>query len=219
MLPRYPGATSVDFRVQPRGSKRQTSGVGQVLRFQLEDPWNGGKHSLRGPGRWFWQCCLPAPQPGSETAALQEAHWPDSCTLHLLTSPSALCTRSAVLTTGMKTKEGSQTTPTHPQNSGPRERRGLLSSFLLPLTPLPITNDQEFLYLRSQDWLLQANGRQNYWQESRELWQLQCTTCFLSQPSSQGMEIHNTFYLFMRILWVKVNSNMEVKDRKISIYV
>lgn len=92
-------------QVQHSWSQRQPSGVGQVLRFQQEDSWSGGWHSLRGPGRWFWQCCLPVPQPGSETAALQEAHWPDSCTPHLLTSPSALCTHSAVLTIEVKTRE------------------------------------------------------------------------------------------------------------------
>lgn len=159
------------FRAQPSWSQRGTSRMGQVLRFQLEDPWNGGWHSPRGPRRWSWQCCPPAPQPESETAAPQGAHWPDSCTPHPPTSPSAPCTRSAVPTTGLKTGRGHR--PRHPiPNSRAWRRKGAcwISSFLLPLT-LTIIDEQKFLNLSFQDWTLQANGKQNYWQDTRDLWQ------------------------------------------------
>lgn len=38
---------------------------------------------------------------------------------------------------------------------------------------------------------------------------------FLSQPSSQEMEIYKTVYLFMQTVGIKENSNMATKDKKI----
>lgn len=121
-----------------------------MLSFQPDDPWSSECHSLRGPGRWFWQCCPQAPQPGSETAALQGVHWPDSCTPHLLTSPSVLCTHSAVLTIRGKTERGQNykgvglDAPIHPKTLDPENEGRLLYFVLHTLTPLPIINDKNF---------------------------------------------------------------------------
>lgn len=59
-------------------------------------------HSHWDPGKWSWQCRLPDQQPRSDISALQQVHGPKPCTQRLMTSPCALCTRSADLSVGRK---------------------------------------------------------------------------------------------------------------------
>lgn len=124
----------------------KTTGTNVGIQVLSSHTQNWGYHSLMGQGRWFWQCCPPAPQPGIEIAVLLGARWPDSCTPRLLTSLSALCTHSTVLTIRKENKIG-LCAIIHPKTLGLGKEDGLrLFFFGLLLPPFCFWNRVSCIY-------------------------------------------------------------------------
>lgn len=79
-------------------------------------------------------------------------------------------------------RERSQTTPPRPQLPSLEKKGGLLNKFFFASSH-SIIDEQKFLNLSFQDWTLQANGKQNYWQDNKETFDKHNAPNFLSQPN------------------------------------